>query len=193
MLYLTNIFIIFALIIPLLDNADTFIDYMPNAKIKCLKCGTFYNVSPSDLNKIQLVYHCDHCCEDFQVEFFDCCPTCHVNIGFVEGGGFNSDMKYVGGILAKTVTSGSLFSGLSKLAMDVSGSFLGKVKDPNGDGQCPICGQRYIRCPICNALTQIPQNSNFTENFSCKNCGQKVAAGKTPHDATKHSKEFYRH
>lgn len=166
---------------------------MPNGKIKCPKCGAFYNVISSDLNEIQLMYHCEHCGTDFQIEFFDSCPNCHINIGFVEGGGFKSDMKHLANISSKSFFGGSIFSDMAKLAFAAGDNIIGKVKDPNGDGQCPICKKRYVRCPICNELTQIPQDANFTNNFVCKNCGQLVAAGKAPHNPTQHSKEFYKH
>ena len=58
---------------------------MPNAIIRCRQCGRTYNVDPKDLDRTDIVYSCE-CGKEIEVDFFDHCPNCGVNIGFTSSG-----------------------------------------------------------------------------------------------------------
>lgn len=164
---------------------------MPNALIKCSKCNEDGYVPSSDLNKTQLTYHCNDCNNDFQIEFFDCCPKCHINVGFIDAGNFTDDMKDVGSRILKSIFSPG--KSLLQLANDTKDIFIGNTKDANGDGKCPFCKTRFLRCPSCNELFEIPNKAIWTDRLKCKHCGQVVAPCSVGKNPSKHSKEFYRH
>lgn len=163
---------------------------MASAIIKCPKCGQIYNVVPEDLNKGQLVYHCNKCNNDFQVEYFDYCPKCKLNIGFVETGSFTDDMKNLCLDTIKiAVKPISAISSLGSLLLD---AFDKRVKDSNGDGICPICKQRYLRCPHCLELFPIKRQTIFKDKCECPHCGGFVMPCHTDKlYRNKHSRKFY--
>lgn len=165
---------------------------MAEAIIKCPACGWIAGVVPQDLNNGQLVYTCQDCGNDFQVEFFDHCPRCKVNIGFIDSGSFNNDMKDVGlGILKSAVSPLSAVTHFGGWVID---AISGQAKECNGDGSCPICKLRYLRCPSCNEPFQIPKSANYKDKYDCPHCGTTVFPGYSirPGCGGKHSKAFYK-
>lgn len=165
---------------------------MAEAIIKCPYCGKMYFVVPQDLNKGQLVYDCE-CGKNFQVEFFDHCPRCQVNIGFITSSdSFKNDMKDVGLGILKTVTSPlSAVTHFGEWLLDAAS---GQVKECNGDGCCPICRLRYLRCPSCNEVFQVPKSANYKDKYDCPHCGTTVFPSYSirPGCGGKHSKAFYK-
>ena len=163
---------------------------MATANIKCPKCGNEFNVVPEDLDGISLHYDCPFCNEDILVDFFDYCPTCNKIVGFLEGDAFKNDMATLG----KTIGKG-LFNPLSAVGTIggiVYASVVNDSKNSIGNGICPYCNLRFIKCHSCHELTPIPQNATFTDSFKCRNCGVFLNPnGSTDECGRLHSKSFY--
>lgn len=172
------------------QNDSTNIPTVLNVIIKCPTCGKTFDAMQEDLHGGQLMYHCDACGSNFQVEFFDHCPNCHINVGFVNTGSFADDMKKLGIGLAKAafnpLSAVTSFGGFFLDAIDSS------VKDCNGDGVCPICKERFLRCPTCSELTVIARRAIFTDKFNCKHCNQTIlpCSSIRPGKERNHSKNF---
>lgn len=167
---------------------------MATAYIKCPFCGKKEKAHPSDYDGKFLQYICSSCHKQFQVEFFDHCPRCHQNIGFIDGGNFSGDMLSAGKMMLKTAVTGSLFSAIASLGSVAYKSFTGEKKDSNGDGKCPVCGQRYVRCPKCNSMVQIPSKTIWSDEITCPSCSQLIAPCTAVRDGCghKHSNNFFK-
>lgn len=163
-----------------------------NTIIKCPNCGQIYRVYKGDYNKDTLTYHCDNCGKDWQVEFFDHCPTCHVNIGFIDTNSFSGDMKELGlGLVKGLINPLSIVNSFGGFFVD---AFSSDVKEANGDGVCPICKKRYIRCPRCNELFVIRRNVTFKEKQECSHCGCQIMPCCSVRKGCgfKHSRDFFK-
>ena len=148
---------------------------MKTAKIKCTKCGKEYFVAPEDLDKIDLTYHCDQCGDNFEVSFFDHCPKCKANVGFLEGNAFKKDMYSIGKDLVASVMNP--ISAIDTFGGFIKNAFDGSIDEANGDGVCPTCNTRYIRCHSCHELFSIDGDAVYKDKFTCPNCGKTQLPG----------------
>lgn len=142
---------------------------MKTARIKCPKCGKEGFAIPEDLEKTDLTYHCDQCGEAFVVSFFDHCPTCKDNVGFLEGNAFKKDVLSMGKDIISSVINP--VSTIDSLGDYFKNAFVGNVDEANGDGICPICHTRYIRCHSCHELQAIELDAVYKDKFKCSHCG----------------------
>ena len=148
---------------------------MKTAKIKCPKCGKESFVVPEDLDKIDLTYHCDQCGDNFEVSFFDHCPKCKVNVGFLEGNTFKKDMYSVGKDMLASVMNP--ISTIDTFGGFIKNAVIGSIDEANGDGVCPTCNTRYIRCHSCHELFSIDSDAVYKDKFTCPNCGKTQQPG----------------
>ena len=161
---------------------------MIDAIIKCPYCGKESFVVHGDLNKHDLIYDCDKCHREFRVSFFDYCPKCHKNVGFLDNYGFKNDMQsFASDALNFIVSPLSL---ISTIGAPILESYSKNAKDATGDGECPICHNRYIRCCSCYKLISISKDANYKDIFRC-HCGTAIHPnGTTDSTACNHSKQF---
>lgn len=163
---------------------------MAEGTIKCPHCGCESLVVPQDLNGYDLVYTCSNCHRDFTVAFFDHCPKCHKNVGFLDSYGFKNDMKNLAQDAINYVATGS-WSIFGKLGKAVIDSKANNSKNATGDGECPFCHDRFIRCCSCNELISIDKKADWKNIFRCK-CGTAISPnGTTDTFAHRHSRSFY--
>lgn len=163
---------------------------METAKIKCPKCGKEALVIPEDLDKTDLKYNCDQCGETFEVSFFDHCPTCKVNVGFLEGNAFKKDMLSLGMDLMGSVKNP--LSVIDSFGEYFKNAFVDNVNEANGDGVCPICHTRYIRCHSCHELQAIDLDAIYKDKFKCSHCGLLQFPGHVKDGREKlHSVDFF--
>lgn len=160
---------------------------MPNAIIRCRQCGRIYNVDSKDLDRSDITYSCD-CGEIIEVDFFDHCPNCGVNIGFVSSGLVKEILTATGKHIVK-----SIINPLNAIGTVIEAVSMMTAQGSNGDAVCPICGTRYIRCCNCNELTEIPSKVDMYDTFLCKSCGIELTPNgiKNDKDACNHSNAFY--
>ena len=163
---------------------------MATACIKCPKCGYEFYVIPEDLDRNNLIYECSNCKEKITVDFFDYCPTCNKIVGFLEGGAFKNDMTSIGMTIAKGVINP--LSAIGTIGGIVYDSVVNESKNSIGNGICPYCNQRFIKCYSCHELTPIPQKATFKDLFKCRCCGVYMNPnGSTDECGRLHSKSFY--
>lgn len=155
----------------------------PSAIIVCPHCGTSYNVDKSNLDQAYLNYDCDKCRNQFQVEFFDYCPNCRINIGFESTG-----MENVGKTEQYTQFGLNVLKGFFDPINSIDTAF--SAKDSNGVGKCPTCNSWFIRCCKCNEMTEMPIGTKISDYITCRHCGQKLSPG-AAENSHKHSKKYY--
>ena len=163
---------------------------MPSAILYFKYCGKKYKTTKDHILNGNNYYHCNNCDHDLEINFFDCCPRCHENVGFYENKALelsNSDFIFH---IGKTMVNSFInpVEG-AKYSFDMFSS-----KESNGVGICPVCNICYVRCPICNNLTSTPPDFQFDSVIKCSSCGKTMI----PHDVhenggNKHSDEFYKH
>lgn len=156
------------------------------ALIKCPYCNHDEYVVSGDLDKAQLIYMCGKCGKEYQVEFFDYCPTCKTSVGFIESHGFKNDMKLLGKTVLNSIVNAdslwSTFGGFAQIVLD-------NGEDANGDGCCPICHQRYYRCSECSELVSVEHSATFETTVQCPSCGVKLSS-RAAVFPSKHSRAF---
>ena len=160
---------------------------MPNAIIRCRQCGRTYNVDPKDLDRADIVYSCE-CGKEIEVDFFDHCPNCGVNIGFASSGSVKEILTTIGMNTVK-----SFINPINAIGTIIETASMMTAKESNVDAVCPRCGTRYIRCRNCYELTEIPSKINMYDTFRCKSCGTELTpcGVKNDSDARNHSEAFY--
>lgn len=165
---------------------------METATIICPSCGKEYQVMPEDLDKCLLTYHCDGCNSDFQVDFFDSCPNCHRPVGFLDSKGFGKFIENFGKeVLNAYANPVSVLETLKELGSIYLATKSGQFVDANGDGICPICHKRYLRCGNCHELFSIDYNLSYKDTLKCPNCGIMTAPDSISEGKAKlHSREF---
>lgn len=169
---------------------------MPNALIKCPHCGRIYPVFDiNELNSFHISYNCE-CGNTIDVNFFDFCPECGCNVGFLEPmqASSNNDSGSItslftsafalGGHIATGNIIGAISSGVS-----IFNSLNGQ-QTSNGNGVCPGCGSRVLRCPSCNELYSIDGN-NPNQEWTCPHCSTEVVPGNREGFGMSHSKAFW--
>ena len=165
---------------------------MATACIKCPKCGYEFYVIPEDLDRNNLIYECSNCKEEITVDFFDYCPTCNKIVGFLEGGAFKNDMTSLGMTIAKGVINP--FSAVGTIGKMLYDGVVNESRGSLGNGICPYCNQRFIKCYSCHELTSIPQDATFESSFKCRSCGVHMNPNGSVDDNGKyHSKAYLNH
>ena len=165
---------------------------MATACIKCPKCGYEFYVIPEDLDRNNLIYECSNCKEEITVDFFDYCPTCNKIVGFLEGGAFKNDMTSLGMTIAKGVINP--FSAVGTIGKMLYDGVVNESRGSLGNGICPYCNQRYIKCYSCYELSVVPQDATFKDSFKCRCCGVYMSPNGSVDDNGKyHSKAYLNH
>lgn len=163
---------------------------MPSAILHCNYCGKKFRTVKEHILNSGGTFECYNCHKETPIVFYDCCPTCHQNLGFYDNGrleyGTSEFLKDLGSNIIKGFTSpiDAVKDGFNTI----------KAKYSNGAGICPVLKKRYIRCSRCNELSEISLTVKSTEIVKCGHCGEDllpshIREGK----GTNHSKEFYRH
>lgn len=149
---------------------------METATIICPKCGCEMYVIPEDLDQIELTYTCNQCHSEFKISFFDICPDCHKSVGFNDSKGFEKNMISFGKSMLKVALDpSSVLNTLMESGKTFIDAYSGNVIDGNGDGICPFCGKRFVRCGGCNELTSVPHEATFEYSFQCSHCKRNVS------------------
>jgi len=165
---------------------------METATIICPSCGQEYQVVPDDLDKCLLTYHCENCNSDFQVDFFDSCPSCHRPVGFLDSKALERIVSTIGKeIFNAVVNPASTLGAIKDIGSLYLNSKSGKFVNANGDGVCPICHKRYLRCGNCNELFSIDYDLSFKDTIKCPHCGITTSPDSINSEKGRfHSKEF---
>jgi predicted RNA-binding Zn-ribbon protein involved in translation (DUF1610 family)/ribosomal protein L12E/L44/L45/RPP1/RPP2 len=136
--------------------------------IKCPRCGEVGEITDSrDIRSRHLGYVCPRCRENFTIEFFGVCRSCHENTGF------NAHRL----VTMITAASNMLLDALEHKPKGIISSIGDAIKEshPHGSsaGECTFCKQIHIECPACRAAVKFPHNKRIDKDtVRCPDCGQ---------------------
>lgn len=153
---------------------------MPSYFLKCPNCGENYYARGYYRHLHDYIFHCNHCPNVMEVAFFDKCPDCQQYVGFKDGFNLKDFLIEMGADNLKTTisvaTTSNPWIGAAKAMTPFAQAVYHDLNSvpSSGIGVCPLCKNRFIRCPKCGSLTQIPQKCSYKEIFKCSNCGQNI-------------------